>query len=173
MWLQDKFLAWWLRGPRYGWSKFRRKLFEGGFLSKSLPKVNSLTDIQACLVKIMWKRDLLPELFDCVSYPQRVWDKKRDDCDGFSVLAAELLKQWDPNTRPVMVTAMVARLDKCHSVCVFRQGTNLRYFNNSALNPGLFVNYREIVDNFTTTNRLICWDVVRPDTLEQLEYHVV
>jgi hypothetical protein len=61
----------------------------------------------------------------------------------------------------------------CHSVCVFRQGVNLRYFDNSTLRPGLFVNYREIGDSFTPPHRLVCWDVVRPDTLEQLEFHVV
>jgi hypothetical protein len=173
MWLQDKFFIWWLHGPRYGWSKFRRRLFEGGFLDKPLPEVNSLEDIQKYLKEVTWKRDLLPELFDCVSYPQRVWKRKKDDCDGFAVLAAELLKHWDPDTRPVMVTAMVAPMKNCHSVCVFRQGVDLRYFDNSTLKPGLFVNYREIVDHFTPPNRLICWDVVRPDTLEQLEFHEV
>jgi hypothetical protein len=173
MWLQDKFFIWWLHGPRYGWSKLRRRLFEGGFLDKPLPEVNSLQDIQKYLSEVKWKRDLLPELFDCVSYPQRVWKRKKDDCDGFSVLAAELLKRWDPNTRPVMVTAMVTPMEHCHSVCVFRQGVDLRYFDNKRLSPNLFVNYREIVDNFTPPHRLICWDVVRLDTLEQLEFHVV
>ncbi|OGN96208.1 MAG: hypothetical protein A2Y89_01525 [Chloroflexi bacterium RBG_13_51_18] len=116
---------------------------------------------------------MLPELYDCVSYPQRVWSRKKDDCDGFAVLAAALLSRWSPDTRPVMVTAMVAPMKNCHSVCVFHQGANLRYFNNSALNPGLFVNYYEIVNNFAPPNRLICWDVVKPGTLEQLEFHIV
>jgi hypothetical protein len=37
----------------------------------------------------------------------------------------------------------------------------------------LFVSYREIVDNFVKPDRLICWDVVKPDTLKQVEFHVV
>ena len=173
MWIQDKFLTWWLHGPRYGWSKLRRRLFERGFLKTTLPPVNSLADILARLREITWKQDSLPELFDCVSYPQRVWARKKEDCDGFAVLAAELLNHWDPQTKPVIVTAMVTPMANCHSVCVFRQGGNLRYFSNAALRPGTFVSYGEIVANYTPPNRLICWDVVKPDTLEQLEYHVV
>jgi hypothetical protein len=169
----DRFLIWWLHGPRYSWSRLRRRLFERGFLSKPLPVVNSLEDIQTRLKEVNWKQDGLPQLFDCVSYPQRVWSKKKDDCDGFAILAAELLKRWNPQTDPVMVTAMVAPMKNSHSVCVFNQGENLRYFSNEALNPGLFQNYREIVANFTPPNRLICWDVVQPGTLEQLEFHVV
>lgn len=173
MWLQDKFLTWWLHGPRYTWSRFRRALFEGGFLKKPLPAVNSLEDIQAFMIQVKWKRDMLPELFDCVSYPHRVWAKKKDDCDGFSVLAAELLSRWSPETDPVMVTAMVAPLKNSHSVCVFKLEGNLRYFNNETLKPGLFQSYADIVAEFTgPPNRLICWDVVRPCNLETLEFHI-
>jgi len=174
MWLQDRFFIWWLNGPRYGWSKLRRRLFEGGFLSAQLPEVHSVEDILACLQKVDWKKDWIPQLFDCVSYPQRVWAKKADDCDGFAVLTAVLLKRYDPATAPVMVTAMVAPMDKSHSVCVFRQGSELKYFSNRDLNPGTFRSYDEVVADFTRPpNRLICWDVVKPDTLEQVEFHVV
>jgi len=174
MWLEDKFFVWWLHGPRYGWSKLRRRLFEGGFLTKLLPVVKSLEDVQACMKKINYKRDCLPELFDCVSYPQRVWDRKQDDCDGYAVLAAELLKRWSPETEPVMVTAMVAPLKNCHSVCVFKLGGNLRYFNNRDLSPGIFQSYEDIITDFTKpTDRLVCWDVVKPDMLEQVEFHIV
>ena len=175
MCIQDKFFIWWLHGPRYGWSKLRRRLFESSYLAKPLPGVHSLADVLACLQKVAWKKDWMPQLFDCVSYPHRVWDKKTDDCDGFAILAAELLKQWEPATAPVMVTAMVAPMKNCHSVCVFKQGGDLRYFsNNKELNPGRFQDYSEIVADFTRPpNRLICWDVVKPDTLEQLEFHIV
>ena len=99
--------------------------------------------------------------------------KRQDDCDGFAVLAAALLNNWDPQTEPVIVTAMVTPLANSHSVCVFKQGGGLRYFSNAVLNPSIFQNYGEIVADFTPPNRLICWDVVKPDTLEQLEFHVV
>ena len=172
--ITDKFFIWWLHGPRYSWSKLRRRLFEGGFLSKPLPEVHSLIDIQARLSEVKWKRDLLPQLFDCVSYPQRIWAKKTDDCDGFAILAAELLKSWDPATIPVMVTAMVAPMKNCHSVCVFKQSGSLRYFSNKELSPGSFQSYQDIVADFTVPpNRLICWDVVQPGTLEQLKFHIV
>ena len=174
MWLEDRFLTWWLHGARYTWLRLRRRLFEGGFLSTLLPAVNSLDDIQSRLKEVAWKKDWLPQLFDCVSYPQRVWSRKKDDCDGFAILAAALLSGWAPETNPVMVTAMIAPLKNSHSVCVFKQGENLRYFSNDTLKPGNFQSYQAIVADFAThPNRLICWDVVQPDTLATLEFHVV
>jgi hypothetical protein len=171
MWLEDKFLAWWMHGPRYSWSKLRRWLFERDFLKTILPQVNSLTDIQARLREVTWKQDSFAELFDCVSYPQRVWSRKKDDCDGFAILAATLLNSWDPKTNPVIVTAMVTPLANGHSVCAFQMAGGLKYFSNAALCPRIFQNYAEIIADFTPPNRLICWDVVKPDTLKELEYH--
>ncbi|MHB8104557.1 MAG: hypothetical protein ACYDG5_03345 [Dehalococcoidales bacterium] len=173
MWLEDRFLIWWLHGPRYGWSKFRRWLFERGFLKTPLPSVNSLNDIQARLREVTWKQDSLPELFDSISYPQRVWKRKKDDCDGFAVLAAALLNDWDPQTKPVLVTAGFIPIANSHTVCVFKLGGGLKYFSNASLNPKIFQKYEEIVTDFTPPNKLICWDVVEPNTLKQLEFHKI
>lgn len=174
MWLQDCFLKWWLHGPRYGWSKFRRCLFERGFLNVELPKVETLDDIIEKLHKVEWKKDWIPELFDCVSYPQRVWKRRKDDCDGFAVLAAALLKQLKTPSNPIMVTAMVNSINNCHSVCVFETDEGFKYFSNWELNPNTFNSYEEIVKDFVGTKyRLICWDEVDPDTLKQLKFHPV
>lgn len=173
MGLQERFLIWWLHGPRYGWSKLRRWLLERGFLKTPLPPVNSLDCILACLNKITWKQDSLPEMYDSISYPQRVWVRGKDDCDGFAVLAAALLKEWDPQIEPVIVTAGFIPIANSHTVCVFKLGGGLKYFSNASLNPNIFQKYEEIVADFTSTNRLICWDVVKPETLQQLEFHRV
>lgn len=173
MFLINFFLIWWLRSARYRWSKLRRCLFERRYLKTALPEVNSLEDIQACLKKIDYKRDWILELFDCISYPERVWAKRKDDCDGFAILAAELLRRWSPETDPVLVTAMVRPYSRCHTVCAFTYGGNLWYFNNSDLRSGNFTGYRDVVDQFTSrVKEIICWDVVKPDTLETLEFHV-
>lgn len=168
------FLVWWLRSARYRWSRLRRRLFERRYLNTALPEANSLEEIQACLKdNITWTRDWILELFDCISYPQRVWAKKKDDCDGFAILAAELLRRWSPETDPVLITAMVRPYSKCHTVCAFRYGGNLWYFDNSNLRSGNLKGYRDVVARFTSgTKELICWDVVNPDTLETLEFHV-
>jgi hypothetical protein len=174
MWLQDQFLKWWLHGPRYSWSKFRRFMFERGFLKKPLPPVKTLADIQSSLREITWVKDGLGELFDCISYPQRVWSKKKDDCDGFAILTAALLNQWDKNTKPVIVTAMVSSMTHCHSVCVFQLGGGLRYFSNKELSPKTFASYKKIVADFVNPSyRLICWDIVEPNTLKQREFNVI
>ena len=173
MWITDEFCKWWLHGPRYSWSKLRRWLFECSFLAQPLPPVTSLNDISARLREITWKQDSLPELFDCVSYPQRVWSKKKDDCDGFAVLAAALLKSWDPDAKPVIVTAMVAPFANSHSVCVFHQSGGLSYFSNQELKLRAFSKYEEVIADFKGTDRLICWDVVDPETLKQLDFKIV
>lgn len=112
-------------------------------------------------------------LFDCISYPQTVWSKKEDDCDGFAILAAELLRRWAPATNPVLVTAIVRPMPLSHTVCAFRQGDSFLFFDNSALRQGNFQEYRDTVDQFTRRAKsLVCWDVVKPDTLETLEFHV-
>jgi len=114
----DSFLVWWLRSGRYGWSWLRRRLFERRYLTTVLPTVNSLEEIEACLRQITWTMDGPLHLFDCISYPHVTWAKKKDDCDGFSSLAAELLNRWNPNCNPVLVTAMVRPIRDSHTVCV-------------------------------------------------------
>lgn len=174
MWIQNAYFKWWLHGPRYGWSKFRRFIFERGFLKNPLPQVKTLADVQTCLREITWKQDGLAEGFDCVSYPQLVWTKKRDDCDGYAVLAAALLNQWDKKTNPVIVTAMVSSLYHCHSVCVFEMGGGFKYFSNKELSPKIFTSYQAIIADFVNpAYQLVCWDVVEPDRLKQREFHIV
>ncbi|MFH1646258.1 MAG: hypothetical protein ABID71_01010, partial [Chloroflexota bacterium] len=90
----DRFLVWWLRGARYRWSRFRRRFFEAGYLGMDLPTVASLDDIQRRLGEVTWTMDGPLHLYDAISYPQTVWHRKKDDCDGFAVLAAALLRQW-------------------------------------------------------------------------------
>lgn len=112
-------------------------------------------------------------LFDCISYPQTVWAKEKDDCDGFAILAAELLRQWAPATNPVLITAIVKPMQLSHTVCVFRHEDSFLFFDNRDLRKGNFQEYRDVVAYFTkSAKRLICWDVVKPDTLETLEFHV-
>ena len=112
--LIDSILAWWLRSGRYKWSRLHRRLFERRYLNTVLPTVNSLKEVESSLKQITWTMDGPLHLFDCISYPQATWAKKKDDCDGFSSLAAELLNQWNPNCNPVLVTAMVRPVRYSH-----------------------------------------------------------
>jgi hypothetical protein len=169
----DNFMIWWLRRSRYIWSKMHRQLFERRYLSTVLPTVSSLEDIGLCLKQVRWTADRPLHLYDYISYPQTVWATKKDDCDGFAVLAAELLRRWDPVTNPVIITAMVSPVELSHTVCAFRQGGNLMYFSNDELCSGNFQGYGDIIaDLMKPDRRLVCWDVVKPDTLETLEFHV-
>jgi hypothetical protein len=172
--LTDWFLIWWLRSGRYVWSRLRRRYFEGRYLSVVLPSANSLEEIEACLRQVTWTMDGLFHLFDCISYPQRVWSTKRDDCDGFAVLAAALLHHWRPETEPVLITALVSPMSQSHTVCAFKSGDNLLYFDNSSLRRGSFQSYKDIVTQFThRARRVICWDAVRPETFEAVEFNII
>ena len=166
------FLIWWLRNGRYGWSKLRRKLFERRYLKEELPTASSLKQVGECLKQVCWTEDGLLHLFDCISYPQVTWATKKDDCDGFSVLAAELLKQWNADSKPVLVTALVRPVEKSHTVCAFTspQGT-LCYFDNDKLCRGSLDGYGDIVEEIRKDRQVVCWDVRNPTTFEMLEFH--
>ena len=171
--LVDSFLTWWLNSGRYGWSRLRRWLCERRYLSIVLPTVNSLDEIETCLRQVTWTMDGPFHLFDCVSYPQVTWAKKKDDCDGFASLAAELLRRWDPNCSPVLVTAMVRPVRASHTVCAFTPSEgSLCFFDNYSLRLDNCQTYDEVVAKISQhAHRLVCWDVRNPVTLEMLEFH--
>ena len=171
----DTFLVWWLRTGRYWWSRVRRRLFEQRYLRVNLPKADSPGEIQACLEQVTWTMDGPLHLFDSISYPQVTWSKKKDDCDGFSTLAAALLKRLDSACNPVLATAMVRPVRKSHTVCVFRSsGAGFWFFDNHILRSEDYQTYGDVIARITRdAKRLVCWDVRDPDTLKMLEFHRV
>lgn len=173
MTFMDRFLILWLRKGRYRWSGLRRKWFEAKYRELPLPAADSLEQIEALLKQVTWTMDGPFHLFDAISYPQTVWTKKKDDCDGFAVLAAALLRQWQPESRPVLITAMLRPVRKSHTVCVFKvPGAGLWLFDNYTLRRGRYRAYADIAAEVQGKARLVCWDVVAPDTLQTLEFHV-
>lgn len=169
----DGFLVWWLRSGRYRWSWLRRRLFERRYLTTALPEVSSLEEIESCLKQITWTMDGPLHLFDCISYPQVTWAKKKDDCDGFASLAAELLHRWNTDSNPVLVTVMLRPVRSSHTVCVFTtpQGS-LGIFDNDSLQYENYQTYEEVVASISQhAQRLVCCDVRSPVTLEMLEFH--
>jgi hypothetical protein len=170
----DRFLIFWLRNGRYRWSRWRRRWFEAKYRTQPLPAADSLEQIEALLKQVTWTMDGPLHLFDAISYPQTVWTKKKDDCDGFAVLAAALLQQWQPDSRPVLVTAMLRPVLKSHTVCAFNvPGAGLWFFDNYSLRRGRYRTYADIAAEVRGKARMVCWDVVEPDTLQTLEFHVV
>jgi hypothetical protein len=171
----DCFLRSWLRGNRYRWSWLRRRLFERRYLGTTLPVVNSLEDIESCLRQVTWTQDGLLHLYDSISYPQVTWAKKKDDCDGFAILAAELLHRSKPNSNPVLITALGRPVKYSHTVCAFTSPHNtLWYYDCQYLRRGEWQAYGDIVSEANERiQRLVCWDVVNPMTLDTIEFHRV
>lgn len=168
----DWLLILWLRSGRYRWSRLRRRLFERRYLRVALPSAGSLEEIEACLTQITWTMDGPLHLFDSISYPQTVWFKKRDDCDGFAILTAKLLQQWQADAGPVLLTAMLRPMRSSHTVCSFRApGGALWFFDNGSLRQGDFQTYAEIVAEIKGKAKLVCWDILNPDTLQAIEFY--
>ena len=167
------FLKWWLRSGRYQWSRLRRRLCERRYLSTSLPAVSSLDDIKINLSCVTWTMDGPLHLFDSISYPQTVWAKKKDDCDGFSILAATLIRHWNHGINPVLITAITRPVKKSHTVCAFTSpGGGLWFFDNAILRQEEYKTYKDIVLRISeNTQRLVCWDVRNPESLDMLEFH--
>ncbi|MFC1995172.1 hypothetical protein ACFLVK_02050 [Chloroflexota bacterium] len=167
----DHFLVWWLRSGRYSWSRLRRRLFEQRYLKVALPGVNTLDEIQGYLTQVTWTMDGPLHLFDSISYPQTVWARKKDDCDGFAILAATLLQQCEPDYRPVLLTAMVRPVSNSHTVCAFSVTSGeLWFFDNASVRQTHFQTYDEIVAEIKGNYRLVCWDTVDPNTLQTIEF---
>ena len=103
------------------------------------------------------------------------WARKKDDCDGFAILAAELLNQWNPNCTPVLVTAMVRPIRASHTVCAFKAPMGgLWLFDNDSLRRVDCINYDDVVTLISKgVQRLVCWDVRNPVTLEMAQFHKV
>ncbi|MBI4267768.1 MAG: hypothetical protein HY662_03180 [Chloroflexi bacterium] len=171
----DYFLVWWLRTGRYGWSKLHRRLFERRYLGTVLPAVSSLQEIGTSLQQVKWTMDGHLHLFDCISYPQVTWAKKKDDCDGFASLAAELLYRWEPNCAPVLLTALLRPVPARHTVCAFNapQG-GLCFFDNDSLRCGNYQSYDKIAAELSqNAKRLLCRDARKPLSLDMLEFHIM
>jgi len=151
------FLRWWLFNGRYIWSRLRRWLFERRYLSMRLPTVNSLEEIADCLGQITWTMDGPLHLYDSISYPETVWYKKKDDCDGFAILASKMVQGLQWNTNPVLITAIVRPVRSSHTVCGFSssEGT-LSFFDNSSLRQGDFNTYADIVTWIKGDAKLVC-----------------
>jgi hypothetical protein len=168
----DFFLRWWLFNGRYVWSRVRRRLFERRYLHIILPTANSLKEITDFLGQVTWTKDSLLHLYDSISYPETVWAKKKDDCDGFAILASKLLLRLQANTNPVLITAIVRPVRKSHTVCGFSNAdSTLSFFDNNSLRQGDFKEYADIVTRIKGDAKLVCWDVRNPITFEMVEFH--
>jgi hypothetical protein len=171
----DRFLIWWLHRARYPWSRLYRATFEKKYRGTQLPHPGSLQDIEQRLREVDWVRDTPSMLFDAISYPETVWAKKKDDCDGFAVLAAALLHQLLPSSNPVLVTALVRPVGRSHTVCTFRHGARLWFFDNDLLRKveGNYNGYDNVVAGITQgVDRIVCWDVIDPESLKTIEFRL-
>ena len=170
--LVDSFLIWWLKSGRYPWSRFVRKMSGWRNIKSVLPTANSIDEVGLLLKQVTWTMDSPLHLYDSISLPEIVWDKKRDDCDGFAVLAANLLKRWKPSTNPKLLTVMMHPVRESHTVCAFRDGEQMRFFDNYSLNRDNYKSYEEIAEQVGKRGeRIVCWDIADPESLQALEFH--
>ena len=158
---------------RYGWSRLRRRMCELKCFPTALPEVSTLAEIEDCLRQVTWTMDGPLHLYDSISYPETVWTGKKDDCDGFAVLASALLRKWDPHIEPVLLTVIMRPVQQSHTVCVFSlPGEKLRVFDNASLHDEEYEAYSAVVSVISEhKGRLVCWDVRDPETFNMIEFH--
>ncbi len=166
-------LGWlWLRYLRYPWSRLYRTLFERGYRSAPLPPAASVEEVGAVLAAVTWSPDGPRHLYDAISYPAAVWARRRDDCDGFAILAATLLARIDPRSAPLLVSAVVLPVSESHTVCAFREGEAYRVFDNARLRDERFATLDQVAELLARRGRRpVCWDIVRPADLRALAVH--
>ena len=174
-----------LRWISPNWSALLR-LREKKYLSVKLPEVTSLQDITECEEQVEWTPDqeLAPRTslrfvnhilkllwMDCLSYPETVWKRKKDDCDGKAILAAALLRQI--GRRGLLLSVIMLPLKKSHAVCVFDDIGRTRYFSNSNLVTmlGLDIDMRSVISAVAKKNHVLAWSLVDPKTFKVLEVH--
>ena len=158
-----------------GGQKYAGNCCERKYLKERLPDVTSPEDIEACLKKVQWKMEGLLHLYDSISYPQTVWATRKDDCDGFAVLAAELLYRLNSNYRPVLITVAMKPLSRSHTVCAFNnQQGQMWFFDNSRLRREGHSTYENIALTVGQRGKKIfCWDVRNHDSFDMIEFHRV
>ncbi|MQA00200.1 MAG: hypothetical protein GEU80_12890 [Dehalococcoidia bacterium] len=164
----------WLRFGRYRWSRLRRGLFERRYRDTPLPDPRRIEEVAQVLAQVTWTPDGLLHLYDAVSRPGTTWAKRRDDCDGFAALVAELLRRLDRAHAPVLVSAVLRPLRRSHTVCAFHEPStgDLRAFDNARLRPERFASTAEVAGYLARRgHRALCWDAVSPSDLRVLEAH--
>ena len=145
---------------------------EGKYLSAALPEVSTLAEIEGCLKEVTWTMDGPLHLYDSISYPETVWAGKKDDCDGFAILASALLRKWHPDSKPVLLTVIIRPVQQSHTICIFSQPTKkLRVFDNASLHDEEYESYSDVMSKISEhKGRLVCWDVRDPETFGMVEF---
>lgn len=84
-----------------------------------------------------------------------------------------MLEQWQPSSSPVLLTAMLRPIRRSHTICAFNnlQGS-LWFFDNKTLKREDYQIYNDVATKIgERAKRLVCWDVVEPETLQVVEFH--
>jgi hypothetical protein len=171
--LAARFGAIWLRWLRYPWSRTYRLVFERRYRNAPLPPATTIDEVRQVLASLTWMPDGPRHLYDAISYPGAVWARRRDDCDGYAILAATLLARIDSRSAPLLVTAIVLPVKRAHTVCAFREPgvEGFRAFDNARLLDTRFASLETVARYIARRGaRGICWDVVRPADLRPLVF---
>jgi len=154
------------------------RLFETKYLTTTLPTVTSLADIERVSDEVEWTSDfkLAPHVklrrlwWDCISYAETVWAKKKDDCDGFAVLDCKLLDQLDdlyPGIKGYLLSVFVIPRRKSHAVCLFVIDDVTHMFTNGShveFDPSYQIT--DVVDIVAAGGEILAWSLEDPETNE-------
>lgn len=144
-----------------------------------LPSVESLEDIEKVSSEVKWVADwtLAPHVklrrfwWDCLSYPQTVWARKKDDCDGFAILNCELGTQI--GIKMYILSVVMEPRELSHAVAYGKQGATPFMFTNGRL--VMFEDDRTLEDVVQTVaapaKRILAWSLEDHKTGELVRLH--
>lgn len=110
-----RIVAWcWFR-VRIPWSRFWRFLEWQG---KAVPKIRNFGNLNSILPVMKWTADPRWKLGDVLQTPEWTWAHKKDDCDGFALVALAAMAQskirWG-----YLLTVITRPIKESHSVALF------------------------------------------------------
>lgn len=184
--LNRLFIRFWVRKGRLWWSKIYRKLFERKYLRKPLPELTLIDTeplkpeqvmnrLRWVLSKIEWRQDKWYMLSDAISYPQTVWAKKADDCDGFAILSATLLERArqhiDGLGEVVILTVVGSPIRNSHTITCFNLKGHWYVTDNDRVYMSGLDSIEEIAEFYLRRlfRKYYCWQLIDID-LNELKY---
>jgi len=155
------------------------RLAELRYLGKELPTVTNLQDVENRCREVTWTPDwkLAPHVklrrlwWDCLSYAETVWARKKDDGDGFAILACELCKQL--GIKAYILSVFTSPGQYSHAVAFGRHSGNPFMFNNGRLvwfDAAHTVEH--VVQNAASGHDVVAWSLEDHETGELVRLHI-
>ena len=150
------------------WSNIYRVIFESKYSKFNGPKCSSIVDVSRALRAIKYEHDGIKRFIDTVSYPQAVYERGRDDCDGSAIFAHAMIAQNELARPWILSVAWLDEKNKYHghAVCMYTHVDDGSYSHIGNWNQSMPVkceDFKEVIGSITFGSVLVGWAVYGGD----------